>query len=364
MHRIKLTLLGAAWALSIAPAAVPAHENQTGRAPVLADSHAPIGVMADHTHHAGEWMLSYRFRHMDMEGNRSGSDRLSPDQIVTTVPNRFAGQPMQPPTLRVVPVEMSMDMHMFGFMYAPSDWLTLMAMGMVMEKSMRHRTFAGPAGTDVLGAFTTRSSGLGDTSLTGMFNVYRGERNRIQINAGLSMPTGSITERDEILTPMNTRPLVRLPYAMQLGSGTWDLKAGVSWAGRYRRWGWGAQYASTFRPGENDEDYSLGDRHLVTAWGGYRWRDWISTSVRIEAEHEGRIDGVDSRIIGPVQTADPDNYGGETVTALFGVNLAGQSGLLRGQRLALEAGLPLYRKLNGPQMETDWTLTVGWQYAF
>jgi len=30
------------------------------------DGHAPIGVMGEHTHKAGEWMLSYRYRNMFM----------------------------------------------------------------------------------------------------------------------------------------------------------------------------------------------------------------------------------------------------------------------------------------------------------
>ena len=65
-----------------------------------------------------------------------------------------------------------------------------------------------------------------------------------------------------------------------------------------------------------------------------------------------------------MQTADPDNYGGDTVTLYGGVNLMGQRGTLRGHRLAFELGVPVYQKLNGPQMETDWTATLGWQLAF
>ena len=48
----------------------------------------------------------------------------------------------------------------------------------------------------------------------------------------------------------------------------------------------------------------------------------------------------------------------------FGVNLAGQDGWLRGHRLAAEVLVPVYQRLNGPQMETDWIVTVGWQFAF
>ena len=36
----------------------------------LPDDHAPIGVMGDHAHKAGEWMLFYRYGFMKMDGNR------------------------------------------------------------------------------------------------------------------------------------------------------------------------------------------------------------------------------------------------------------------------------------------------------
>jgi len=37
---------------------------------------------------------------------------------------------------------------------------------------------------------------------------------------------------------------------------------------------------------------------------------------------------------------------------------------LRGARFAVEVGVPLYRNLNGPQLETDMTFTFGVQKAF
>ncbi|MCS3903708.1 hypothetical protein J2T55_001739 [Methylohalomonas lacus] len=349
---------------------VPAHESppvgwQTGNAMSRADGHAPIGVMGDHMHGAGEWMISYRFMHMDMAGNHIGTDDVSPEDIVTGVPNRFADQPMQPSTLRVVPTSMDMQMHMFGAMYAPTDSLTLMAMGRYHDKQMDHVTFQGGTGTDRLGSFTTGSSGIGDTSLTGLIKLYDDGRHHLHLNLGVSLPTGSITEEDTVLTPMGTTPTMRLPYGMQLGSGTFDLLPGITYSGKHAQWGWGAQFTNKLRLGRNDEGYSLGDEHHLTAWGSYLWRPWISTSVRLAGQHVDRIDGRDDQIMAPVQTADPDNYGGDRVDLLFGVNLAGQPGTaLAGHRLAAEVGTPVHQDLNGPQLETDWTITVGYQFAW
>ena len=59
--------------------------------PLRADGHAPIGVMGEHRHKTGGVMLSYRFMHMDMEGYRSGTNGLSPEQVAVT-PNAFFGE--------------------------------------------------------------------------------------------------------------------------------------------------------------------------------------------------------------------------------------------------------------------------------
>jgi len=328
------------------------------------DSHAPMGVMGDHTHDAGEWMLSYRFMSMSMDGNNQGSDSISAEQIATTIDNPFAGQPMQPPTLRVVPVEMTTRMHMFGLMYAPSDQVTLMLMANHIKKEMDHVTFQGGMGTTRLGTFTTKSQGWGDTKASALIRVFEQANHRVHLNAGISLPTGSIDEEDEVLTPMNMRPTLRMPYAMQLGSGTYDFEPGITYNGRDGLLSWGAQYNAVLRLGENDEDYALGDKHALTGWGAYRVLPWMSTSIRLTARTEGAIDGQDPNIVAPVQTADPDNYGGDFVDLAVGANLVGQSGPIRGQRLGAELSLPVHQDYNGVQMEMDWMFTLAYQYSW
>ncbi len=69
-------------------------------------------------------------------------------------------------------------------------------------------------------------------------------------------------------------------------------------------------------------------------------------------------------IAAPVQTANPDFQGGDRLDLGGGINFAGQSGVVKGHRLGVEVLFPVYQDLNGPQLETDWTLTIGWQRAF
>jgi hypothetical protein len=344
-------------------------DHQKGSAPMQmdmmrADSLAPLGVLGGDTMAKGKWMLSYRYTRMEMEDNLIGSDHVSPEQIVTTVPNRFFGLPGQPPTLRVVPTQMSTDMHMFSAMYAPTERLTLMGMLPYVKRSMKHVTFQGPAGTTRLGTFTTKSSGLGDLKLMGLFRAWESGNHRAHVNAGVNLPTGSIDEEDDVLTPTGARPTQRLPYPMQLGSGTFDLMPGVTYKGRSSNIGWGAQYLATIRLGDNDEGYTLGDAHQITGWGSYSWNPAVSASLRVTARTIEEVDGIDPRIVAPVQTADPDFQGGDRVDIGIGLNFSGQQGSWRGLRAAIELGLPVYQDLNGPQMEADWTLNAGARIMF
>lgn len=353
-------------ALMATAISVPAFAHEDGMEGPHASEHAPIGVMADHRHKKGEWMVSYRFMSMDMQGNRDGTTPLNAEQIATTVPNRFFGNPMMPPTLRVVPLQMTMDMHMVGGMYGLSDKITLMAMTSYRRLDMDHVTFMGGAGVLQRGNFTTQAEGFGDSTVAAIIGLDNGTKKerQINVNLGVSIPTGSNEQTDQILTPMGGTPSPRLPYPMQLGTGTWDVKPALTAFDTIGKIGFGAQAAGRFPLGENEEGYKFGNRIEGTAWLSYEPEYWLSFSTRLKAVTQGTINGIDPAIMAPVQTADPDNSGGETVELLFGVNLAGQTGALKGHRLALEYGIPLHRDLNGPQLETDNVLTLGWQKAF
>lgn len=360
MKSLKLALLSCA-ALHAVP--VAAHD-------VYADDHAPIGVMADHAHAKGEVMVSVRYMRMEMSENQIGTDLVSSDTIVTTVPNRFFGLPGQPPTLRVVPESMSTDMYMVGAMYAPEDWITLMVMGSYIEKEMLHTTFAGPVGTNERGTFTTNPKDIGDLTVGAIFPVLgvsdsrESSRNELNIRAAVSLPLGPTDETDTILTPMGTTPTVRIPYPMQIGSGTFDWKPAVTYKGWRGNLGFGAQYAGTIRMASNEQGYRFGDVHQATAWLSYRPAQWVSLSGRVQAKTTGHIDGIDPLVVAPIQTANPDFQGGERLDMMAGINFVSTHGAFAGHRLGIEFGAPVYQDLNGPQLAGDWMLTIGWQKAF
>ena len=327
------------------------HSHGSPGAPDVArpDSHAPIGVMGDHRHKAGDWMASYRFMGMTMKDNLVGEDNVTPAQIRT----HFGKM--------VVPTKMDMDMHMAGLMYGWSDRITLMGMVSYVEKEMDH---VRPNGA----TFQTQAKGMGDSKISALIGLEdhkpEGLPGSLHATIGFSLPTGSIDERDA--TPAN--PRAKLPYPMQLGSGTFDFTPGLTWAHRLNddRTSLGAQYAGAIRLGDNDNNYTLGDKHQISVWAMRLLSDHVSLSGRVKGEWEGDIDGADPDLNpNMIQTADPDLHGGERIEASIGLNISLKGiGPTTGNRLAVEYTEPLYQDLNGPQMERQSTLTIGWQGNF
>jgi hypothetical protein len=99
---------------------------------IFADSHGPISIMGDHVHKQNEYMFSYRFMKMDMKNLFQGNNKISKVHSMSS-PN---GASDSSGTYMNAPDLMSMDMHMFGAMYAPSDYFTLMLMGSYHNKEM------------------------------------------------------------------------------------------------------------------------------------------------------------------------------------------------------------------------------------
>ena len=113
--------------------------------------------MGDHMHRAGGWMLSYRYMRMRMKGNRDGTHNLSVDDVLA-LPVNYAA----------VPTDMDMEMHMFGVMYAPTDWVTASFMVPVTLLTMDHVTRPGAD-------FRTSNDDIGDLKLSGMFKIWEDE---------------------------------------------------------------------------------------------------------------------------------------------------------------------------------------------
>lgn len=331
-------------------AAMPALANQLADLSLEELLDVQLGQMAisgiHHTHDQGEWMVGYHFMYMDMDGNLDGTNGVSIQDVFA---DGFA----------VAPRNMYMEMHMFHVMYGVTEEITAMLVVPYIRKAMDHERMDGVR-------FTTRSRGLGDIRLTGLYSLYHNDVNRVILQGGLSFPTGSINETDN-LPGMMSMPgsIQRLPYPMQLGSGTFDLLPGATYLGQVMRWGWGANGQGTVRLGENENDYRLGSEYELSAWGARKLTDWTSGSLRLRWKQWFNIHGRDPALNpNMVPTADPNLRAGRRLDLLFGANVFAPDGPLEGFRAQVEAGLPVYQWLKGPQLETDALVSVNLEWTF
>jgi len=314
------------------------------------DGHAPITVMGDHMHAMGEWMLSYRFMSMDMEGLLKGSDNVSTNSMLTKNGGDYA----------MLPEKMSMDMHMLGTMYAVSEKWTLMAMINYLDNDMDMNMEMGAM--KMVMKSSAESSGFGDIKFSGLYDLASWDNGqRVHLNVGISAPTGSIDEK--------ASDGKILGYGMQLGSGTWDFLPALTFLGQTDNYSWGAQVGGALRMGDNDRDYSLGDRFDAILWGARKLTDSFSLSAKFDYATQGEIEGKDADIAARNMMMkspgfDPASQGRDISTFGLGLNYYCRNGTFKGHRLAVEWETPMSEDVNGVQLETDSIWSLGWQYAW
>lgn len=312
-------------------------------ADLLSEKIIPSNVLGTHTHMKGEWMIGYQYMFMDMSQLADGTQKLSAAAVLTD--------------FNVTPTAMQMQSHMAHAMYAPSDDLTFFGMASYHTKSMDHLTWTGVE-------FTTRSAGFGDIKLGGLYQLYRKnfDAHRIILEGSVSLPTGSIERQDFLANPVAGKR--KLPYTMQIGSGTFDVMPGVKYVGTGDNNAWGAELEFIIRLGKNKNGYALGNILQAGVWYRHQVNDWLAPFIQVNFIKVGNIRGEDpdlSPILVP--TTDPARYGYRRIDVQTGVNIFLQ-GALEGNKVAIEVFRPIYQSLNGPQLRTQWHLRGGWQWAF
>jgi len=311
---------------------------------VLPEVHPPIGVFGSTIHTRGDVMLSYRFNRQDYEGLMDGTHDISNAEV----PARFD----------VIPTALRVSTHYFEAMWAPVEEFTIVVSLPFYEKSLDWQERGVPTS-----ATTTTVKGFGDISLNFLYRVFDDEGGRLHINLGLGFPSGSTEE--SAITPTSGDKLERLPYVLQLGSGTIDIKPGATYNGYWRGMNWGAQILGVLHAGTNSQDYTKGNEYAVTGWAGRKWTRWFGTAFRLAWRQTFNPEGFDKRMWTTASPlADPQLQAFRRLDALFGFDFYVTGGRFEGVRLSVEAGLPAFQSVDGPQLRNRWSLTAGLQYAF
>ena len=254
------------------------------------------------------------------------------------------------------PDSLSMDMHMFGGLYAPSDYLTLMLMGSYNNKEMTTQRMPMAGGNK----FDVNSSGFGDVRLTFLSKIQDSKKWKNHVGLGMSFPTGSLNERD--VTPMSNN--ASLGYAMQNGTGTYDgflLINNLNELGKFKV---GEQFFFKLPvSGKNDYGYKYGKDIALNLWISYRFFQYFSGSLKINYQYKGEMKGFDNEMNKRMSPAmDSKNQGFNKVNLGIGLNFVNNSQYLKNNRLAVEFLVPIYRDYKGIQMADSFSFVLGWQY--
>tara|TARA_B100000953_G_scaffold9311_1_gene8289 strand:- start:1447 stop:2607 length:1161 start_codon:yes stop_codon:yes gene_type:complete len=339
-----------------------------------ASHHPPITIMGGNFHKKGEFMLSFRFMRMEMKKNQKNGKELSDYQIISH-PNPFSMGNMAS-NLSVVPKKMNMEMGMMGLMYGFSDRINGMLMLNYINKHMLLNTYSPvpdlpcikiypspPECRSLLGSFTTSSSGLSHFSSSILIKLKETNTSRWQIELNLMKSLGKKNKKGEVLSPMNNRLDLILPYSMQTGDKGTRLISGLTYINNSLEWSYGFQ-AKINRVIEKKE-WNYGNNHLINAWIQKDFFLNTSLSFRYSYFNEDKIRGRDLLILAPVQTSNPSNYGGRSSEIGIGLNgLINHKEKSHSNRIGLELIFPVEQNLNGLQMQKEWSIQLGYQTSF
>eukprot|EP01047_Picozoa_sp_COSAG01_P002075 COSAG01_NODE_52_length_31456_cov_125.226648_33_plen_332_part_00 len=289
-----------------------------------------IGISGAHTHQAKEIMLSYKYMNMKMKDSNSGSKKISTAKILETY--------------MMAPTEMEMQMHMIGSMFAPNNKVTFMGMLPYIDQYMTSQKKKG----NTLSRMKTK--GLGDIKITALFPLDEAKQATTHLHLGLSFPTGKINKKGESGK--------RMAYAMQLGSGTYDIDLGMTYIKNQNKLQYGLQNLNTIRLNRNKYNYRLGNRYEATTWVAKKINKQISISTRLKGKIWGNISGQDTDLnmaLGNnMSPAITTNKGGKQLDVLIGASYQKEK-----ITTAIELGVPIMQDLNGIQLRRKLNLNIG-----
>ncbi len=295
--------------------------------------HHHSGLMGEHAHFKGEWMISFTSTNTYGQRNLSGTNSVPISQIFDQ------GYVMASRS-------MFMQMNMLEVMYAVTDRLMLMGMVDFMIHLMDHGHAPGFGENH-----SHNTVGFSDTVLGTYYRLFDSSAHLTHLELGFTIPTG----RFDFLEG----------YNMQLGSGTVDLVAGINHALRTDNFIYGFNAGGRFHFYENSRNYRRGNEYSASIYSRYLLTDTISPILRFEYNLWENITGRDPLLDPEVDPArNPLFQGGQRVDIGVGLLLSLNSNRFQSLNLIFETMLPVYQNLDGPQLSQDFMGNIGLQLGF
>lgn len=315
---------------------------------------APLGIFGADTLEAGRFAVSLSTNLVRAAGSRIGLRPVSPEYIVATTPWFF--DPTKP--VRLVPKSVLVWTRSASLAYGVTNDLMLAFSAGLVRKDLAALTFAGGRGVIRLGESATETAGVADFETAAVYRVYNADGHRFLVSIGTTLPTASHTSTFTLLQPDGRYATTRAFYAMQPGTGTFDLLPGATYAGVLDKWSWGVSYRVRAPLAANPDGWRFGALHEFHGWLGYSWTTSLTTTCRVTGAARGPLRGFDPLIRGRAQSANPHFYGGQRVELFLGATVGGSLIGYDAASLAIEAGVPIYQNLNGPQISRNWNISL------
>lgn len=332
-----------ALAATQASGATPAVEPVTVESPGVLPS---VGLMNDHMHEAGQFMIGVRVQHETWSGAyRSGTHSVSDDELMN------AGYMMRAKS-------MSMDMAMLDLMYGVSDRVTVTLSPQFVWNRMKMVDLGAMGGSMPMDAGTQTTTGFGDTLASASFRLARNQGFNAHVTLGVWIPTGP--------AGLKADGGLFTQYCMQPGGGVWAVEPSATISGRQGSIGWGAQ--ASYRASLQDHNswgWRPGDKAVATGWASYLLSPAFGVTARAEYTHQGRIHGqYDGPRGGDMPEDNPANFGGDLLIGAIGLNWRPDARGMQGTQLGIEAGVPLYQRAQGVQQPQTWRLSAAVRQFF
>ena len=322
---------------------VPASSGVADKADARASRRAapppPLGIRyAEPLEDGGErFRVGYDYLRVQRQGLLVADRDISPGQVRN---NSFLPYTRTPRSLEI-------ELHVLRLAWAPHPRVTLAVEIPVVRKTLETLDSSG-----LRSEVETR--GIGDVAFAVVVPFIKKGRERSHVHVGFDVPTGSFRRGGDVR---------RLPYDSQIGNGTVDLEWGWTYQGEIDGFSWGGQALGRHPVGRNGLHYREGSRFDVTAWAAVELLPGWSASARLAWQKQNNIRGRDRSfdpVVDPAENAKA--RGGTRLTISPG--MAFSPSCWPNQRVSVEVGVPIHQDLDGPQLEEDWSVKAGWQWAF
>lgn len=262
------------------------------------------------------------------------------------------------------PTNMAVRMSHIMVKYGITRRLSVMAMGHYMDHSMTMDMFhSGHQHGEIQNPVMTSSmknTGWGDVSAAILWKMKERPNSIITGLAGLVVPTGNsrcVGKSNDMIFAGKL-----LPYAMQMGSGSWQAFVGWNSLWRIDKNWYGLQGEFQTAINANSNGLKPMPSFGLTGWAGRSLRRDIALTTRLQTHVGGGLSAKQPELLAYLDPmANPSNYGSMDVSGFIGAQWSPCINRIYRQKIAAEIGHTALAWYNGYQLKTR--LQVVLQYS-